>query len=101
MCVLHDETNNWLCLVDHTFAEIAKDLGNPPLVLLDLRPVNYPMVLVTSHEVAEQISRVSPSQPWSAPKSPTLSGLVRLIGADSILMRQVSVFLVYLPTASY
>jgi hypothetical protein len=88
-----NETDSCLCLVDHTFAEIAKDLGNPPLVFFDLRPANYPMVLVTSHEVAEQISRASPSHPWSVPKSPTIGALVRLIGAESILMRKVGVFL--------
>jgi hypothetical protein len=86
-----NETDSCLCLVDHTFAEIAKDLGNPPLVFFDLRPANYPMVLVTSHEVAEQISRASPSHPWSVPKSPTIGALVRLIGAESILLRQVGV----------
>jgi hypothetical protein len=72
---------------------MAKDLGNPPLMFLDLRPVSYPMVLVTSHEVAEQVSRASKQFAWSTPKSPTIGGLVRLIGPESILMRQVSVCL--------
>lgn len=68
---------------------MAKELGNPPLMFFDLRPVSYPMVVVNSHEVAEQISRVSRQYPWSAPKSPTLGALVRLTGPESILTRQV------------
>jgi hypothetical protein len=74
---------------DPVFAEIAKDLGNPPFIFLDLRPVTYPMVVVTSHEVAEQISRVSKLFPWSTPKSPTMGALVQLIGPESILLRKV------------
>ncbi|KAK4031724.1 putative sterigmatocystin biosynthesis P450 monooxygenase stcS [Parachaetomium inaequale] len=73
---------------DPVFAKMAKDLGNPPLMFLDLRPVSYPMVLVTSHEVAEQVSRASKQFAWSTPKSPTIGALVRLIGPESILMRQ-------------
>ncbi|KAK4096710.1 cytochrome P450 [Parathielavia hyrcaniae] len=73
---------------DPVFAEMAKELGNPPLMFCDLRPASYPMVVVTSHEVAEQISRVSKLFPWSTPKSPTLGDLVQLIGPKSILMRK-------------
>lgn len=58
-------------------------------MFFDLRPVNYPMVIVNSHEVAEQISRVSKQFAWSAPKSPTMDALVRVIGRESILTRQV------------
>ncbi|KAK4120994.1 cytochrome P450 [Parathielavia appendiculata] len=73
---------------DTVFAEMAKELGNPPLMFCDLRPASYPMVVVTSHEVAEQISRVSKLFPWSTPKSPTLGDLVQLIGPESILVRK-------------
>ncbi|KAK4239550.1 hypothetical protein C8A03DRAFT_42869 [Achaetomium macrosporum] len=72
---------------DHLLAEMAKELGHPPLMLVDLRPVTYPMVVVTSHEVAEQISRVSKLFPWSTPKSPTMGALVSLIGPQSILVK--------------
>ncbi|SPQ25003.1 86680960-792a-4d7c-9e80-739f16b7838d [Thermothielavioides terrestris] len=72
---------------DHVFAEMARQLGHPPLMLLDLRPVRPPMIVVTSHEVAEQITRVSKLFPWSTPKSPTMSSLVRLTGAESILAK--------------
>ncbi|KAL2175877.1 cytochrome P450 [Thermothelomyces heterothallicus CBS 202.75] len=74
--------------IDTVFAQIAKDLGSPPLMYLDLRPVSYPMVVINSHEIAEQVSRVSKLFPWSTPKSPTMWDLVRVIGPESILLRQ-------------
>ena len=67
---------------------MKKDMGNPSLFLLDLRPVSYPMCVVTNHEVAEQISRTSKLFPWSTPKSPTLGDLVHLVGPHSILTLQ-------------
>ncbi|KAH6611701.1 cytochrome P450 [Chaetomium sp. MPI-SDFR-AT-0129] len=73
---------------DPIFASMAKELGNPPLMFFDLRPVNYPMVIVNSHEVAEQISRASKQFAWSTPKSPTMDALLRVIGRESILTRQ-------------
>lgn len=78
--------------VDPIFADMSRELGNPPLMLLDFRPVGYPMAIVTSHEVAEQVSRASKLFPWSTPKSPTFRALVRLIGDTSIFMREVCVW---------
>ncbi|KAL2262650.1 hypothetical protein VTK26DRAFT_575 [Humicola hyalothermophila] len=74
--------------IDAVLLNITRELGNPPLILLDLRPVSYPLVVVASHEVAEQISRASKQLPWSTPKSPTLAGLVRVTGKRSILSQQ-------------
>ncbi len=68
---------------------MAKELGNPPLMFCDLRPVSYPMVVINSHEVAEEVSRSSTKFPWSTPKSPTLGTLVRVTGPESILVKQV------------
>ena len=68
---------------------MAKELGNPPIMFFDLRPITYPMVVINSHEVAEEVSRSSTKFPWSTPKSPTLGTLVRVTGAESILMKQV------------
>jgi cytochrome P450 len=71
---------------DEAFKAAYHQLGRPPLVLFDMRPLlTRPMVVVTSHEVAEQISKPSKGYPWALPKSPTLSGLVPLIGHHSIL----------------
>ncbi|KAH6623878.1 cytochrome P450 [Chaetomium tenue] len=73
---------------DPVFATMAKELGNPPVMFLDLRPASYPMVLVNSHEVAEQVTRASKMFAWSTPKSPTMGALVRLIGPESVLMKE-------------
>ncbi|GAB1313761.1 hypothetical protein MFIFM68171_03971 [Madurella fahalii] len=74
--------------IDQILTDMARDLGNPPITFLDLRPVGYPMAVVNSNEVAEQVSRVSKLFPWSTPKSPTLSSLARITGPSSILVRQ-------------
>jgi hypothetical protein len=69
---------------------MVSELGNPPIMFLDLRPISYPMVVINSHEVAEQVSRASKLFPWSTPKSPTLDVLLRLAGKHSILTKEVS-----------
>lgn len=62
----------------------------PPVAFLDFRPFTYPMLLVTSHEVAEQISRATRAWPYSMPKSPTMKHLIPLMGRQSIVTAQVS-----------
>ncbi|KAH7303533.1 cytochrome P450 [Stachybotrys elegans] len=69
---------------DKIFAEMSDSIGSPPLMLVDLRPVNQPMVLVGTHDIAEQISRASDLLPTSAPKSP-LGYMMPLIGTKSIV----------------
>lgn len=66
------------------FSEMHESLGRPPLMFVDLRPVNRPMVLISSHEVADQISKGSPKFPTSIPKS-DLSYMLHLTGPTSIL----------------
>lgn len=66
------------------FEEMHDDLGRPPLMLVDLRPVNRPTVLVTNHEIAEQVSRASTLYPTSVPKT-YLDNLEPLLGPTSIL----------------
>jgi cytochrome P450 len=65
--------------------QIHEALGSPPVYLIDLRPVNYPTLIVASHEAAEQVSKTSKLFPYSTPKSPTVKSLVSLIGEHSIL----------------
>ncbi|KAI1468961.1 cytochrome P450 [Daldinia caldariorum] len=69
---------------DSVFTQMNDDLGRPPLMFVDFRPVNRPMVLVRSHEIAEQVSRSSKAFPTSTPKSP-LPYLEPIIGPTSIL----------------
>ena len=69
---------------DMIFTAMHAALGRPPLMLVDFRPVTRPMVLVTSHEIAEQIVQPSKLFPNSVPKA-SLKHLVPLLGATSIL----------------
>jgi cytochrome P450 len=74
------------CDGDELLKTMFRMLGKPPLMVLDLRPLTRPMVVVCSHDVAEQISRSSKAFPWSLPKSPTMAGLNPLVGRHSVLM---------------
>ncbi|KAI1455996.1 cytochrome P450 [Annulohypoxylon moriforme] len=73
---------------DAIFAEMFEALGKPPIMLLDNWPVVPPMVIVASHEVAEQVSKPSNKFQYSAPKSPSVDRIVDLIGPNSILLKQ-------------
>lgn len=77
-------------LTDQVLLEVAREQGNPPVILLDLRPVEYPMLVICSYEVAEQITKASPRYSSSLPKSPTLRALWHLTGKNSILTEEVS-----------
>ena len=55
-------------------------------MLLDFRPIQYPILVVTTHDLAEQFSRITKAHPYSATKSPTLQGeFGALTGRHSIL----------------
>ncbi|OTA63681.1 cytochrome P450 [Hypoxylon sp. EC38] len=69
---------------DSVFIQMNNDLGRPPLMFVDLRPINRPMVLIRSHDIAEQITKASKLYPTSTPKS-DLGYLEPVIGPTSIL----------------
>ncbi|CAI6094657.1 unnamed protein product [Clonostachys chloroleuca] len=73
---------------DGIIAEMHKDLGSPPIFLVDLRPISYPMAVVADHTVAEQISRPSKDFQYSVPKSPPNPSVGALIGPLSMLNHQ-------------
>ncbi|KAI1208156.1 cytochrome P450 [Annulohypoxylon truncatum] len=73
---------------DKIFEEIWASIGRPPIMLVDLRPINPPMVLVPGHSIAEQISKPSKLFPLSTPKSPTWTHMIPIIGKSSILGRE-------------
>ncbi|RYC57895.1 hypothetical protein CHU98_g8307 [Xylaria longipes] len=73
---------------DQIFEEMWMSLGRPPVMLVDLRPVNAPIVLVSSHDIAEQISRPTKLFPFSTTKSPTWTHMVPIIGERSILGKE-------------
>ncbi|KAL2845518.1 cytochrome P450 [Aspergillus pseudoustus] len=76
--------------IDQVFLEIKDKLDNPPLFIVDLRPVLYTICVICSHEVAEQISRASRTFPYSLPKGDVLENFTPLIGERSILSAQGS-----------
>lgn len=57
------------------------------MFLMDMRPVSHRIVVVASHEIAEQLSRPSKLFPWSVDKSPTLSNDRQLLGHQSMLAK--------------
>ncbi|KAI1410686.1 cytochrome P450 [Hypoxylon sp. FL1857] len=74
---------------DLAFAAMNKALGRPPLMFVDLRPFSRPMVVIRSHEIAEQISKPSKAFPYSLPKMPEVYGhMVHVTGPTSILAAQ-------------
>ncbi|KAI0404661.1 cytochrome P450 [Xylaria palmicola] len=73
---------------DKIFEEMWMSMGRPPLMLVDLRPVNAPMVLVPSHDIAEQISKPTQLLPLSTTKSPTWTHMIPIIGESSILGKE-------------
>ncbi|KAI3401493.1 hypothetical protein diail_10927, partial [Diaporthe ilicicola] len=74
---------------DIIFEEMWGSMGRPPVMLVDLRPVNPPMVLVPSHSIAEQISKPSQLFPLSTPKSPTWTHMIPIIGKRAITSLEV------------
>ena len=64
-------------------------LGQPPIMLVYNWPAVPPMVVIASHEVAEQVSKPSNTFQYSAPKSWSVDRLVDLIGSKSIMFKQV------------
>ncbi|KAK2025836.1 cytochrome P450 52A11 [Colletotrichum zoysiae] len=76
--------------MEYAFVDMMESIGNPPVMLFDLRPAIRPMLLIRSHEIAEQVSRQSKMWPYSAPKSDTMLPLTPLFGPKSIVMAQGS-----------
>jgi len=68
------------------FDEMRESLGSPPIMLLDLRPVIYPVLVIASHELAEQVSKMTKQWPYSMPKSPTLRTISCIVGDSSLLI---------------
>ncbi|KAL4789310.1 cytochrome P450 [Aspergillus venezuelensis] len=55
-------------------------------LVLDLRPAFFPITVVYSHELAEQISRATPQFKYSLPKAPLQDMIGHVIGRDSFLV---------------
>ncbi|KAF3041450.1 hypothetical protein E8E11_002253 [Didymella keratinophila] len=74
---------------DYILEDIWNEQGRPDFMYFDFRPVQYPLLLVTSHEIAEQLTRTTKSHPYSIRKSPTIQGEYgALVGKKSILTEE-------------
>ncbi|KAI2469801.1 cytochrome P450 [Annulohypoxylon bovei var. microspora] len=73
---------------DQIFEEMWASIGRPPIMLVDFRPIIPPLVLISSHDIAEQITKPTKLFPLSTPKSPTMAHLIPLIGTTSILVKE-------------
>ncbi|KAI9150502.1 putative sterigmatocystin biosynthesis P450 monooxygenase stcS [Paramyrothecium foliicola] len=69
---------------DVIFGEIARSMGSPPWVLVDFRPFNAAMLVVSNHEIAEQVARASDRFPTGGPKG-SYGEMEPLVGSNSIL----------------
>ncbi|KAF9730673.1 hypothetical protein PMIN06_004166 [Paraphaeosphaeria minitans] len=76
------------CHIDYILEGMAQAAGRPDVLFVDVRPASYPLTVVNSHAVAEQISRVSKGFPTSVRKSPTIFEFTRLIGHESVLSKE-------------
>lgn len=70
---------------DLAIVSMNRALGRPPLMFIDMRPINDPMVVVGDHEIADQLTKASKIFPTSPPKSSrSLERLLYLTGQTSI-----------------
>jgi cytochrome P450 len=75
--------------IDYVLENIWKANGSPEYMFFDTRPAQYPLLLVASHEIAEQIAKSTKQQPYSTTKSPTIqAGFGRLVGRYSLLSEE-------------
>lgn len=67
---------------DAIFEDMSVVLGRPPIMLVDMWPLARPLILVSDHEVAEQITKPTKQFPTGTPK--TIQG-VPYLGDTSII----------------
>ena len=76
--------------------EQCEKMGFPPVLLVDMRPVEkFLLLLIFDNEVAEQVTRPSKQFSTSMPKHPSIQTLAPLVGARSLVTTDVRRFLVY------
>lgn len=75
---------------DTAIGEMHRDLGRPPIMVMDIRPVAKPLLVIAHHDLAEQITKASAVFPFSAPKAPGYHDrLYYITGKHSILVKEV------------
>ncbi|KZM23153.1 heme binding [Ascochyta rabiei] len=71
---------------DYVLEDLWINNGRPEFMFLDFRPIQYPILLLTTHDLAEQVVRATRSRPYSVTKSPTVQGeFGALVGKRSML----------------
>src|ERR1700761_4435977 len=88
----HLDTSSDTLTVDYTFMAMQKAIGNPPIVIFDMRPFFWPICVIYSHNVAEQIAKPSKTFRYSVFKSPTVKALLPVIGPTSIIRAEGEVW---------
>src|SRR5579871_450071 len=69
--------------------ELVKRANFPPILIVDVRPVNFAICIVCSHYIAEQLSKPSPSFRYGVPKSPSaFRELSPVTGESSLLIEE-------------
>jgi cytochrome P450 len=74
--------------LDYAFEALHRAAGSPSVLLFDMRPVFWPILVIFSPTVAEQIVKPSKSFKYSVPKSPTMAALLPIIGPTSLISSQ-------------
>ncbi|RYP80361.1 hypothetical protein DL769_002510 [Monosporascus sp. CRB-8-3] len=70
---------------DMAMVAMSQALGRPPLMFVDMRPINDPLVVVGDPEIADQLTKASKVFPTSPPKSSrSLERLSYVLGPTSI-----------------
>ncbi|KAF3798377.1 Cytochrome P450 4Z1 [Colletotrichum gloeosporioides] len=73
--------------IDPVFGDLMEQAGNPPVLFIDLWPLNEPMLLIRDHDVAEQVSKQSQLWPYSLPKSPSFKEYLPLVDEHSLIWK--------------
>ncbi|KAI0483336.1 cytochrome P450 [Xylariaceae sp. FL0804] len=70
---------------DESIVAMNQALGRPALMLIDMRPLNDPVLVVGDHDVADQLTKASQLFPFSPPKSSrSMERLMYMMGPTSI-----------------
>lgn len=71
---------------DEMLYEQCQKMDFPPVLLVDLRPVEkFSLLLIFDNEVAEQVTKASKQYSTSLPKHPGIQDLAPLVGARSLV----------------
>ncbi|KAF2733757.1 hypothetical protein EJ04DRAFT_494787, partial [Polyplosphaeria fusca] len=75
--------------IDYVIEQLINAKGRPGILFLDLRPANYPMAIITTHDIAEQVTKPTKMHPYSVTKSPTFQmSYRRLVGKFSLISEE-------------